>query len=121
MRKRSPLLKLLTFFGILAFVLVCCYVLRHLVIGSFIPMDYVVEAEFQELPPDDKELEQWLLKQPGVYIGFVQRDGNRVVAVWGNTRTFYWNSVTPNLRDEFERFGYNKLVSYQESKSYRDK
>src|SRR5262245_25468550 len=35
-----------------------------------VPMNYFVLAEFRELPADDKKLEEWLLSQPGVYIGF---------------------------------------------------
>jgi hypothetical protein len=85
------------------------------------PIDYVVRAEFQELPPGDEDLKQWLLDQPGVYIGFVQREGRKVTVVWGHSETHIWNSVTPNLREHFEKFGYKGLTAYEEAKSYRDK
>lgn len=86
-----------------------------------IPMDYVVRAEFQELPASDQELEEWLLQQPGVYIGFVHREGSKVVLVWGHTQTHFWNPVTPNVQVEFERFGYRGLMDYREEKGYRDR
>jgi hypothetical protein len=85
------------------------------------PMDYIVRAEFEELPDSDAALEKWLFNQPGVYIGFVHREGNTLSLVWGNSRTHYWNSVTPNVQAEFERFGYKGLIRYQERKEYRDK
>jgi hypothetical protein len=85
------------------------------------PMDYVVRAQFQELPASDDELKGWLLNQPGVYTGFVQREGRTLVLIWGNTRTHFWNPVTPNVRAQFERFGYRGLLHYHEEKSYRDK
>jgi hypothetical protein len=85
------------------------------------PMDYVVRAEFQELPPTDEALEQWLLQQPGVYIGFVEREGNTVVLAWGNAGTHIWDPASPNIRPEFENFGYKGLVRYREKKEYRDK
>jgi hypothetical protein len=119
MRRGWLVLKLLSILGILGLVAGCLCLVPEFVIHF--PMDYVVEAEFQELPPDDEELDEWLLAQPDVYIGYVQRDGNRIIAVWGNSRTHWWNAVTPNLRSDFERFGYKNLVSYRESKKWRDK
>jgi hypothetical protein len=119
MRKR-PLLELVPLLGPVTAILVPCFWLASLLLCTP-SMVYVVEAEFQELPPDDKALEQWLLDQPDVYGGSVWRDGKRVQAVWGNSRTSYRDGVTPSLREEFERFGYKRLVGYQESKGYRDK
>jgi hypothetical protein len=85
------------------------------------PIDYVVRAEFQELPPGDDELKHWLLEQPGVCGCFVQREGRKVTVVWGHSETHIWNAVTPNLREHFEQFGYKGLTAYEEEKSYRDK
>lgn len=85
------------------------------------PMAYAVHAEFEELPLSDEELEQWLLSQPGVYIGSVGRTGNTVSLVWGNCGTNFRDPVTPDLRPHFERFGYKGLKQYQEEKAYRDK
>jgi hypothetical protein len=120
MRARSLLLTSIVALGAFVLLLAVWFHLLPLFL-PYIPMDYVVEAEFQELPPDDKELEEWLFAQPGVYIGFVERDNRRIVAVWGNCRTSYYDPVTPNLRDEFEKFGYKGIISYREQKDYRDK
>ena len=118
MRKRTSLLAgLLAILCGLTLVLGSCVALSMFLAS----MEYAVEAEFRELPPDDKELEQWLLGQPGVYIGFVQRDANRVVAFWCNGDTYYWDPVTPDLREIHEKLGYKQLVSYREWKDFRDK
>jgi hypothetical protein len=85
------------------------------------PIDFGVVAEFRELPPTDDELKQWLVKQPGVYIGLVQRHGNTVSLIWGHTHRRLSDPITPAVRDEFERFGCKGLVSYAEEKDYRDK
>jgi hypothetical protein len=85
------------------------------------PMAYAVAADFQELPPTDDELKQWLFDQPGVYIGVVSRNGNSLHVVWGHSRTHFWDPVTPNVRAEFERFGYKGLMNYHEEQSFRDK
>jgi hypothetical protein len=85
------------------------------------PMDYIVRAEFQELPTTDEALQQWLLQQPGVYIGFVRREGNTVILAWGHTRTHFWDPITPDVRVAFNTFGYKGLAHYSEEKEYRDK
>src|SRR4051794_23867260 len=85
------------------------------------PMDYVVEAEFRKLPATDDALEQWLHKQPGVYLALVSRDGNKLHLVWGNAGTRFSDPVSPNVCDEFAKLGYQELVSYKEGKNYRDK
>jgi hypothetical protein len=117
--------KLPVILGAAVLFLGCCFCLFFALFGASFrfepPMDYVVEAEFEELPPDDSELKAWLLKQPGVYIAFVDRDGQTVGAIWGNSSTTYLHPVTPNLRKEFERFGCKGLISYKERKEYRDK
>jgi hypothetical protein len=99
------------------------YLLFLFVVTFYVPTrwDYTVQAEFRELPPDDKGLEQWLLEQPGVDGGSVHRDGKRVVATWGNNRVYVWHPSTLNLRDEFEEFGYKEVVSYDEHKNCRDR
>jgi len=84
-------------------------------------MNYVVQAEFEELPASDKELEKWLLSQPHVYIGSVHRQKGTVVLIWGNLKTRYWDPITPDVRPRFERFGYKGLTNYREKKDYRDK
>jgi hypothetical protein len=87
----------------------------------FPPMDYVVTAEFRELPESDKELAEWLRNQPGVYIAFVDRKGSEVTALWGYSGNTVWQPVTPDLRGEFERLGYKGLLQYREEKSVHDK
>ena len=79
-------------------------------------MDCLVEADFQELPPDDHELDQWLRTQPGVNVYHVGRDGNKLTLDWVNVNSYPWGGVTPNVRKEFERFGYKGLLKYREQK-----
>jgi hypothetical protein len=119
--KNRSFVMVIAWFATVALLFGGCYSLPFVMVLYYMPMDYVVEAEFEELPPDDEALQKWLLGQSGVYIGGIERRRNRIVAVWGNTKTFYWNAVTPNLRDQFENFGYKKPLLYKEKKSYRDK
>ena len=112
---RRDLLKQLAAIGI--------YLLTLFMLTLYIPTrwDYVVRAEFREVPLADKELEQWLLEQPGVDMASIHRDGKQVVVTWGNNRVYAWNPSTVNLWDEFERFGYKGVVTYEERKDYRDR
>src|SRR5947209_4035373 len=59
----------------------------------FPAMDYVVEAEFQELPPDDHEPEQWLRAQPGVIVYHVGRNGHKLTLDWVNVNSSPWAPV----------------------------
>lgn len=121
-RMKTAFKPLRPFLGLIIVVLglgVCVPVAAWLAFSP--PMDYVVGAEFRELPADDKELQQWLLSQPDVYIGFVQREGNKLTAVWGHARNGFRDPVTPNLRQQFEKFGYKELTTYHEEKCFRDK
>jgi len=108
---------LLVVFGLVVLVASVCFslpvVARILASG-----DYVVRAEFDELPPNDKELEQWLLGQPGVSFGRVQREDKTITAVWGYDGTSYRDPVTPILREQFESFGYKGLLNYEEEKRW---
>ena len=84
-------------------------------------IDYVVSAEFEDLPESDHELEEWLQSQSGVYIIRVQREGNKVIWCWGYASTNLEDPVTPDLRLVFSEFGYRGMTNYQENKEYRDK
>src|SRR4051794_27437180 len=107
MSKKRPIVLLATTGSFL--IVMCC---GMSFVGAFIllncgPMDYTVTATFEELPPDDKELEVWLKSQPGVYIGgWVVRNGNKIHALWGYVGGTRWDPVRPNLEEQFERFGY---------------
>jgi hypothetical protein len=119
---RRPWRLLLTILGLAALALSLGGALLCLAELAFAPpMDYFVRAEFEDLPDSDVALEKWLFDQPGVYIGVIHREGNALSLSWGNSRTHYWNSVTPNVRAEFERFGYKGVIWYEERKQYRDK
>jgi len=74
---------------------------------------YGVSAEFTELPTDDAALEVWLSNQPGVYRAFVNRESHTVRIVWGMSRDLSGNPPLPDLRRNFDRFGYAGLKQYE--------
>lgn len=47
------------------------YAYRLMTESVFMPFSYCVEASFQQLPPDDHDLERWLTVQPGVMVDTV--------------------------------------------------
>lgn len=73
---------------------------------------YGVRAEFREVPPEDKELEQWLASQPGVVRVGVGRDGKVIQVVWIMVQNLRGSPSAPDIRSEFERLGYRGLVDY---------
>jgi hypothetical protein len=120
--KRRLTLHLLAIIGVACVPLgLCCAVV--FVPGFGLPRgtEYHVRARFKELPPTDQLLEQWLLKQPGITDGFSSRKGNSIDLFWVNVDTHPLNPVTPNIRAEFERFGYKGLQEYKAEKGYVDK
>jgi hypothetical protein len=73
---KKPLRVLLGVVGVAAVALGLCAALPVAALLLFPPpVDYVVRAEFQELPASEQPIEQWLLNEPGVYIGSVRREG----------------------------------------------
>ena len=70
---------------------------------------YGESAEFAELPADDRAIEQWLATQPGVVRTFATRESNTIRVNWIMSRDLLGNPPIPNLRDQFERFGYRGL------------
>jgi hypothetical protein len=70
---------------------------------------YSVEAEFAEMPADDKALEEWLRTQPGVAKAIVgQREGEpRVLVVWLiMVRDGWGRPPFPDLEAKCDELGY---------------
>ena len=81
---------------------------------------YDVSAEFREIPSTDRELVNWLNSQPDVDGVSVQRQGRGIRVSWTNRGARHQDPVTPNIRSQFERFGYEGLGMYREQKqTYR--
>lgn len=83
-------------------------------------MFYSVSAQFQELPDSDDPLQEWLRSQPGVVDSHwsprITRAGKSVTVGWHHMKTWRRDPVTPNLREQFESFGYRGLFKYEEAK-----
>jgi hypothetical protein len=86
----------------------------------FWPVVNSVEATFEELPPTDEALKEWLREQAEPHIATVGREGNTVQLVWGSGGSVR-GPVKPDPRPVFEALGYRGLKSYREEKSYRNK
>jgi len=86
------------------------------------PMFYVVRAGFKEVPSTDAALESWLSRQPHVSGARIMRDDDGTVVIsWRNSKAGYYEDPTPNIRAQFESFGYHEMLDYKEFKSREDK
>jgi hypothetical protein len=77
-----------------------------------VSVGYGVRAEFEEFPVDDKPLVEWLASQKGVVKAVSSRETGAIRVYWIMTQRFQSESPVPDLRQEFERFGYRRLISY---------
>jgi hypothetical protein len=75
---------------------------------------YGESAEFAEMPADDTALEDWLSKQPGVVRAFVRRDANTIRINWIMSRDLLGDPPLPELREQFDRFGYRGLSRHDQ-------
>jgi hypothetical protein len=80
-------------------------------VGSrFIPVSqvYSVRAEFDTLPPNDRELERWLRSQKGVlsHTVCVERHGQTLRVIWIMTQSMNGSPPTPELERAWERLRY---------------
>lgn len=68
-------------------------------------------AEFKEMPADDIALENWIAAQPGVIKVGCDRDESAIRIYWIMSQDL-WLDPPPDIRLEFERFGYRGLLNY---------
>lgn len=72
-----------------------------------IPHSHVVRAEFDRLPANDKELEEWLRNQPGVIKVLIdRRDGQALIVCWIRVHKINENPPNPDLEQAWKQFGY---------------
>ena len=87
----------------------CCLTYCHFV---HISWGCGIRAKFAELPPDDKEFEVWLRRQPGVveHTVHVSRDDNIVEVLYIQSRNGFNEPPQLNLLAKFEEMGYKGAV-----------
>ena len=97
--------------AILTVVLAGAWYGLHFISADFL---YVVEAEFAEVPPDDRELEEWVRAQPGVWKVFTDRRPSgpltRLVVTIGTTRNGWGAPAFPDLNGRCVVLGYRGQV-----------
>ena len=82
-----------------------CYRLRQIQAS----IGYAIQVEFEQMPPDDEALGQWLKTQPGVVpnTAHVQRDGKSLRMWWIMTQSIGPREPpVPDFSAAFERFAY---------------
>jgi len=73
-----------------------------------VPYLFSVEAQFEQMPPNDEELEDWLKSHPAVApesVG-VYRNGKTLQVFFRQSRNYWSQAPTPNLDSKCKSLGY---------------
>jgi hypothetical protein len=73
---------------------------------------YSERASFKEYPVNDVELESWISEQPGCFRAYVIRHSDEIRITYGMSRNLWGHPPCPDIRSQFERFGYRGLMNY---------
>ena len=89
------------------------FVLRHVPVVH----RHVVNATFSELPKNERELTNWLDRQPGVSLAVVGQHGSTIRIAWEMDQPLMGGMKSPSVQQELPRFGYKGVLSYEETSS----
>jgi hypothetical protein len=99
--------RLLIAFVVLGLLYAAWWGLCHSVYAS---VGYVVEARFEKMPPNDRDLEEWLRSQPGVIPHNVMigrfDDGKLLYVSFMMSRNLAGQPPLPDMNGQVARLGY---------------
>jgi hypothetical protein len=78
--------------------------------ASFI---YGTRAEYAVMPGDDKELEKWMMEQPGMAKVFVFREGKELVIHFIMSQNLNREPPIPDIKAKCESLGYKGLITFK--------
>lgn len=102
-------------FLILALVGATLLIVKVIATGVRASVGYGVRASFARLPETDIALGQWLESQPGVLKSHVVREDGAIRINWIMSQDLTGKPSSPDLRANFEQFGYVGLAEYDEN------